>query len=87
MASMAMLLASAGHGGRGGWFWPLIPILWIAFFWGLVIVLGRRFWWRREHDLRGPGSGEAVLAERYARGEISEEDYRQRRAVLRERPR
>ncbi|HEX2090061.1 MAG TPA: SHOCT domain-containing protein [Actinomycetota bacterium] len=29
-------------------------------------------------------SGEAVLAERYAKGEISEEEYRQRKAVLRE---
>lgn len=42
--------------------------------------------WRREHEWRGRGSGEAVFAERYARGEISEEDYRQRLAVLRERP-
>jgi putative membrane protein len=86
VASMAMWLAY-GPGGRGSWFWPLIPILWIAFFWALVFVFRRRFAWRREHERLGPGSGEAVLAERYARGEISEDDYRQRLAVLRERPR
>ncbi|MBA2273203.1 MAG: SHOCT domain-containing protein [Actinobacteria bacterium] len=30
-------------------------------------------------------SGEAVLAERYARGEVTEEEYRDRLAVLRQR--
>jgi putative membrane protein len=82
VASMAIWLAH-GPGWGGGWFWPLIPILWFALFWGVVIFFGRRFWWRREHEWRGRGSGEAVLAERYARGEISEEDFRKRLAVLR----
>jgi putative membrane protein len=65
--------------------WPLFPILCIALFWGVLIFFGRRFVWRRDHELAGRRSGESVLAERYARGEIGEEDYRQRLAVLRER--
>lgn len=68
--------------GPGGW-WPLIPIAW-AVFWtvvvlGAAVVLSRRgAGWHRQP------SGAAVLAERYARGEIDEDEYRHRRAVLKE---
>ncbi|QHC23447.1 SHOCT domain-containing protein [Streptomyces sp. GS7] len=37
---------------------------------------GERVW--------GPGQGEDLLAERFARGEIDEEEYKRRLAVLRE---
>ena len=47
-----------------------------------LAFLFRRGWYHRQG-----GSGEAVLGERYARGEITEEEYRRRRAVLRERSR
>jgi putative membrane protein len=86
MTVTSMATWSAYGQGRGGWFFPLIPILWIGLIFAFVFF-GRRFWWRREHEFHGRASGESVLAERYARGEISEEDYRQRLAVLRERPR
>ncbi len=73
-----------------GW-WPL-PFFWIA--WVLVLVIlfgGRWFWWRRSWDSwdreQGPGSGKRLLAERYARGEIDEDEYRRRLAVLEEQPR
>jgi putative membrane protein len=61
--------------GPGLWF------LWIVLFWGLVAF----FFWRRRgfrHDLRV--SGEAVLGERYARGEITEDEYRERLRVLKD---
>jgi putative membrane protein len=74
--NLAAILASHDH----DWFpfFPLIPL----FFFGVVVttfvLLGRR------HRRMFPGrSGEAVLAERYARGEIDETEFRQRRGVLR----
>lgn len=68
-----------GHDGGPGW-WILFPIL----FWATIIALA--VWWFRGH--RGGGrSGMGVLAERYARGEIDEAEYRHRRDVLRRRGR
>jgi putative membrane protein len=64
-----------------GWFlWPLIPLAWFTLFFLLVffVLRPRRRWWG------GTRSGESVLAERFARGEIDEAEYRGRRAVLRE---
>jgi putative membrane protein len=62
------------------WFFPFIPLIWIAVI-ALVVAIvrpGRRFWDARR-------SGEAVLGERYARGEIDEAEFRRRRSVLRDR--
>ena len=60
-----------------GWIFPLVWVGLILLFWGLF-WRGRRF-----HHHHGD-SAEQVLGERYARGEITEEEYRQRRAVIRE---
>jgi putative membrane protein len=59
------------------WF-PLIPLAFFAFFVFAFFTFGRRC--GRPYSRR---SGEAVLAERYARGEIEESEYQQRRRVLR----
>jgi putative membrane protein len=65
------MLASAG-------WWPGFGLLWIVLIWGMVSF----FFWRRR-SWGGPrASGEAVLGERYARGEITEEEYRERLGVL-----
>jgi putative membrane protein len=63
-----------------GWFlWPLFPLLWFALVFLFFFTLRRRRgWWD------GRRSGEAVLAERYARGEIAEDEYLTRLTVLRE---
>lgn len=71
--------------GRGAWGWGWIfPLMWLA-----IIALFWFFAWRGPwrsrrswHDDRSPRS---VLGERYARGEIDEEEYRKRLAVLSER--
>ena len=64
--------------------WPWFPLVWIGvviLFWTGVFLIARRFWWRGG----GPGgSARAVLAERYARGELTEDEYRRAVEVLRE---
>ena len=62
-----------------GWFllWPLVPLFWIT----AVFVLVRLMFWRRGRGpwaaYRGPDP-RAILAERYARGEITHDEYRER---------
>jgi putative membrane protein len=70
-----------GPGGFG-WLWLLVPLFWITVFVLLFVFLGRR--WRRSG---GPwqmhGSPEQTLGDRYAKGEIDEQEYRARLEVLR----
>ncbi|MGH8911129.1 MAG: SHOCT domain-containing protein [Acidimicrobiia bacterium] len=74
---MINLLLATHHFG-GLWF-PIFPLFFIGLWIVVFLVFGRR--WR--HSERR--SGESMLAERYARGEIDETEYRQRRDVLRQR--
>jgi putative membrane protein len=70
-----------GHGGFG-WLWLLIPLFWITFFVLLFVFVGRR--WRRGGPWQMHGtSPEQTLGDRYARGEIDEQEYRTRLDVLR----
>lgn len=81
-----------GHSwGWGGW---LLMTFSMVVFWGLVI--GALIALLRAGRGGGPGtptgradrerSAEQILAERYARGDIDEEEYRRRLDVLRGRP-
>jgi putative membrane protein len=69
-----MLLAEHGH-----YWWPIWPILWIA-----VIVTGSWFLsrrWRRRGDSPLDGARK-ILAERFARGELSYDEYQERLTQL-----
>lgn len=83
-----MIIADHWHDGPAAWF-AIVPIL-ALLFWGTVIFLlargWRRGWWgpRGPQANNGARSPHALLAERYARGEISEQEYRERRTVLME---
>jgi putative membrane protein len=73
--SMLPLLAESGDWDHGGW-WVLWPILWIA-------VLGTIGWLFLRRRRRDPlDSARQILAERFARGELSGDEYRQRLAEL-----
>jgi putative membrane protein len=75
------MIANIGNeAGAWAWLWPL----WFILFWFGIFALFRFVFWRRGHHWHGD-SAEQVLAERYARGEISEDEFRQRRDVLRRR--
>jgi putative membrane protein len=79
IANLATIVAT-DHWHHHGWFpwFPLVPL----FFVGAWIFLFAFFFRRRWRMDAGP-SAEAVLAERYARGEIDEREFTERRAVLR----
>ena len=67
-------------------FFFLFPLFWLIVIVLVVVLLGRRM--RRGWDGAGPAWGaarqaETVLAERYARGDIDEVEYRARLEVLR----
>lgn len=70
------------HWNDGSWTWWMpvgMVLVWLVVA-VVVVVLVRAF-------TRPPDGGDprAVLDERYARGEIDDEEYRRRRATLRDR--
>jgi putative membrane protein len=88
LASTAATTTLADHYDGPGW-WPLIPLFWLALFITLFVVAARFGWWgRRRYYAGGPwrsdgtSAGKAKLAERFASGEIDEQEYRTRLAVL-----
>ncbi len=86
MIGLSLLLADMGWGhhmddwGAGWW---IIMAVGMVFFWGLLILgvvwLARSLPWRAER--RGASPLE-ILERRLAAGEISTDDYRERRAIL-----
>ena len=73
--------------GMGGWGMAMMTISSLLF-WGLIIagiVVLVRYTGRVTHPSTPPTEGptpQQVLAERFARGEIDEEEYRRRLQVL-----
>ena len=67
----------------GGWWW-VMGVGWLIFL-GLLVVLGYVLI-RHQTQTQGRGqrrsAAEDVLADRFARGEIDEAEYRRRRDVL-----
>ncbi|MGV9356747.1 SHOCT domain-containing protein [Streptomyces misionensis] len=85
-----------GGWGWGGWFFMTV---FMVLFWALVIaaiVALARYFSGAHHDRRsgwsastgepawGSRRAEDLLAERFARGEIEEDEYKRRLALLRE---
>ena len=90
MIGLALLLADMGWGNHmddWGAGWWIAMALGMVLFWGLVIVgvvwLVRSVPWRA--DRRGAGPIE-ILDRRLAAGEISADDYRERREILEGKP-
>ena len=80
MSTALLTLAADDHWhGPGGW-WPIFPLLWLL----VIVLLVTRFTWlgRRRWRQFGTHAGEARLAERYAAGEIDEQEYERRLATL-----
>ena len=80
------------HGGGWGWGgWIMMTIV-MVLFWAAVItaiVLAVRYLAGGNHHQNQAGAGSArvaedMLAERYARGEIDDDEFRKRLTLLRE---
>ena len=77
------------HGGDwGAWDWTVMTLM-MLLFWGgliaLVVYLARAGGGRGSRGIRAssaPATLDEVLAERFARGEIDEDEFIRRRAVL-----
>lgn len=89
MFNLNTMVATApmAFGGPAAWGGPpfpffLIPLFWLLVFGGIVtaLILTRR----RRQRLGAAESGERALAERFAAGDIDEDEFRRRRNVLHE---
>ena len=71
------------HMGAAEWVvWLLVAAAQVMF-WGVVIFLVIQLFRRpRAHPRSAPSQAVRILEERYARGEISREEYLERRSVL-----
>jgi len=75
-------------GWMSGWGWTLMVLAMVGF-WALIIagivLVARALSRPRDDGSAGPGKAQdalEILRERFARGEIDEEEYRRRRATL-----
>jgi putative membrane protein len=79
-----MNVLAYAHDGPGPWI-LFFPFVWAAVLFAVFFVLRRTVWRGRRgpwHHHGHENAPLAVLGRRYATGEIDEEEYRQRRAVL-----
>jgi putative membrane protein len=67
------------HDGSGPGWWVIVPIL----FWVVALSGAGYLIYRNSPARSARGTAERTLADRYARGEIDEDELKRRRAVLR----
>ena len=84
-------MGNGGYGGGWGWGWIVTAVVLILFFAVVItaIVLAVRYLTGAGHDGHGQSptrarTAEDVLAQRFARGEIEDTEYRQRMTALRD---
>ena len=83
LANSLVLLNQDGHWGDGEYWWIGRFVMFLFFITLIVLVFWfmRRNDWRR-HEPTGIERAQGILAERYARGEIDGEEYRERLSQL-----
>lgn len=86
LADNMVLLNQDGHwGGGGGEYWWIGRLVMVVFW---IVLIALVFWWmrrnawRHHHEPTGIERAQGILAERYARGEIDAEEYRERLSQL-----
>jgi len=81
LTPLTHLLANHSHDWDHGW-WPVFPLLWIAVIATIAWLLSRRRW-SGGQPRNGADRARDILAERFARGEIAADEYRERLEQLR----
>lgn len=95
--TLSLAAAALHHGPGAGFLWFIVvPLLWTLLIVGIIALIARagrrRFagepWGHHGdpaawHRAKAARSAEAILAERFARGEVDETEYRARLEVLR----
>jgi putative membrane protein len=82
LTGVSMVIVDHPGGGPGwgpGPWWPVFGLVWMLV-WAAIIVTAVLLWRRRGHPTR---SAQSLLAEEFARGNITEQEYEQRLAALR----
>jgi putative membrane protein len=84
LTTITTALASHDHWDGPGPWWPIFPLLWLLFIVAVFATFGffGRRRWGRYHAQSAQRAGEARLAERYAAGEIDEQEYERRLTTL-----
>jgi putative membrane protein len=78
-------MGNCGYGMMGAWGWisALFSLVFLALLIGGIILLVRHVAKTPSGTSSTAGGAEAILAERYARGEIDHDEYQQRLSNLR----
>ncbi len=66
-----------GNGMMGGGYWILGLIFWILVIIGLVLLI--KYLWEGSGAKRGEESALEILRKKYARGEISKEEFEEKK--------
>lgn len=66
-----------GNGMMGGGYWILGLIFWILVIIGLVLLI--KYLWEGSGAKRGEESALEILKKKYARGEISKEEFEEKK--------
>jgi putative membrane protein len=85
LTSAVSVFADWHHDGPGWWI-VFVPLFWILVLGGIVFLLRARGPWGPPRFAGHRETAIEVLDRRYAQGEISLDEYRERRAVLEEHP-
>ncbi|MDO8727882.1 MAG: SHOCT domain-containing protein [Candidatus Methanoperedens sp.] len=74
------MMDSYGYGMMGGGYWILGLIFWILVIIGLVLLI--KYLWEGSGAKRGEESALEILKKKYARGEISKEEFEEKKKDL-----
>ena len=69
-----------GYGMMGGGYWILGLIFWILVIIGLVLLI--KYLWEGSRGKRGEESALEILKKKYVRGEISKEEFEEKKKDL-----
>ena len=79
MLTLTTLAVYASNSDHHGHWWIVFPILWALLLGAVIYLLWRR---GRRYPPNGGDSAKRILGERFARGEINADEYRERLGQL-----